>query len=238
MTAAELRRRDLARIADLVPVGSRVLDLGCGDGLLLETLRDTRRADVHGVELDLGNVAECVRRDIPVVQFDIDAGLGDFADASFDIVVLSQTLQVVRKPALVLREMLRVGRRGIVSFPNFGHWKARGYLTFRGRMPMSRSIPYSWYDTPNIHLTTVKDFREFVAANGGHIERELPLATSRGGKQREVHLWPNLFAETGVAVVGSGPPAPVTAVRKPAASGCCGYDIERARLSHERSIRK
>ena len=143
MTAAELRRRDLARIADLVPRGSRVLDLGCGDGTLLALLRDTREADVHGVELDLANVAECVRRDIPVVQFDIDEGLPDFADGSFDIVVLSQTLQVVRRPALVLREMLRVGKRGIVSFPNFGHWKARAYLTFRGRMPMSRSIPLS-----------------------------------------------------------------------------------------------
>ncbi|KAF0209308.1 MAG: methionine biosynthesis protein [Actinobacteria bacterium] len=233
MTAAELRRRDLARIADLVPRGSRVLDLGCGDGTLLALLRDTREADVHGVELDLANVAECVRRDIPVVQFDIDEGLPDFADGSFDIVVLSQTLQVVRRPALVLREMLRVGKRGIVSFPNFGHWKARAYLTFRGRMPMSRSIPYSWYDTPNIHLTTLKDFRAFVAANGGHIEQELPLATSRGGHQHEVALWPNLFADTGVAVVCAGAPAPRTAVRGTSQATCCGYDVDRARRTYE-----
>lgn len=237
MTAAELRRRDLARIAELVPLGSHVLDLGCGDGLLLETLRDTRGAQVHGVELDLANVAECVRRDIPVVQFDIDEGLRDFADGAFDIVVLSQTLQVVRKPALVLREMLRVGRRGIVSFPNFGHWKARGYLTLRGRMPMSRSIPYSWYDTPNIHLTTLKDFREFVAANGGHIEQELPLATTRSGKQREVLLWPNLFAETGVAVVRAGKAEPRSTPRTSQAT-CCGYDVDRARAMYDHSQRK
>src|SRR5512133_2793217 len=111
MTATELLRRDLARIADLVPEGSRVLDLGCGDGELLALLRATRHADVHGVELDLDNIAHCVRRDIPVVQLDIDEGLRDLADGSFDVVVLSQTLQVVRKPALVLREMWRVGKR-------------------------------------------------------------------------------------------------------------------------------
>lgn len=232
MTAAEIRRRDLARIADLVPLGSRVLDLGCGDGELLQLLRDTRRARVHGIELDLANVAECVRRDIPVVQFDIDQGLADFADGSFDVVVLSQTLQVVRKPALVLREMLRVGRRGIVSFPNFGHWRARAYLTLRGRMPVSRSIPYSWYDTPNIHLTTVKDFREFVAANGGHVELEVPLATARG-HQHEVRVWPNLLADTGVAVVAPGPPKPVTAVRKKTSDTCCGYDVDRAKRAYE-----
>lgn len=237
MTAADLQRQDLSRIVDLVPQGSRVLDLGCGDGTLLQALRDTRGADVHGVELDLTNVAECVRRDIPVLQFDIDAGLPDFSDGSFDVVVLSQTLQVVRKPALVLREMLRVGKRGIVSFPNFGHWKARAYLTARGRMPMSRSIPYSWYDTPNIHLTTLKDFREFVSANGGHIELELPLATSRSGRQRAVQFWPNLLADIGVAVVRPGSPAPVVAVRKPSTAACCGYDVDRAKRTYERSMR-
>jgi methionine biosynthesis protein MetW len=233
MTAAELLRRDLNRIADLVPAGSRVLDLGCGDGTLLALLRNTRSADVHGVELDLANVAECVRRDIPVVQLDIDEGLSDFADQSFDIVVLSQTLQVVRKPALVLREMLRVGRRGIVSFPNFGHWKPRAYLALRGRMPMSPSIPYSWYDTPNIHHTTVKDFRDFVAANGGHIERELPLASLAGGTPRETHFWPNLFAETEVAVVRAGT-SEVQPVRAAVSTAtCCGYDVARARRLYD-----
>ena len=116
--------------------------------------------------------------------------------------MLSQTLQVVRNPALVLREMLRVGARAIITFPNFGHWKVRGYLALRGRMPVSESIPYTWYDTPNIHHTTLKDFRDFVAANGGEIEREIPL--SAGEWRRDIHevkVLPNLLADTAVAVV-------------------------------------
>lgn len=238
MTPTELQRRDLARIVELVPHGSRVLDLGCGDGALLQALRDTRDADVHGIELDLPSVARCVQRDIPVVQFDVDEGLRDFSDQSFDIVVLSQTLQVVRKPALVLREMLRVGKRGIVSFPNFGHWRARAYLTVRGRMPMSSTIPYSWYDTPNIHLTTLKDFREFVSANGGCIEQELPLSTSRGGEQTDVHWWPNLLADTVVAVVSPRASEPPAAARRAQAEAtCCGYDLERARRMYEHSAK-
>lgn len=236
MTATELLRRDLALIADLVPEGSRVLDLGCGVGDLLELLRDTRAADVHGIELDLGNIAECVRRDIPVVQLDIDEGLPDFADGSFDVVVLSQTLQVVRKPAFVLREMLRVGARGIISFPNFGNWRARSYLALRGRMPMSRSIPYSWYDTPNIHHTTVKDFREFVAANGGSIERELPLKATSSGSLRNARLWPNLLAETELAVVRSASPEPAQPRRPAPQATCCGYDVDRARRAYEHRL--
>ncbi len=153
-----------------------------------------------GVELDLGNIAACIARDIPVVQADLDAGLAGFPDDAFDYVILSQTLQVVRKPALVVREMLRVGERGIVSFPNFGHWKVRGYLALRGRMPVSRSIPYSWYDTPNIHHTTIKDFRDFVRENGGELAEEIPLraADTRG---RVVRVWPNLLADTEIAVI-------------------------------------
>lgn len=233
MTAAELLRSDLARIVDLVPVRSRVLDLGCGDGTLLELLRDTRDADVHGVELDLDNIAACVGRDIPVVQLDIDHGIADFADDSFDVVVLSQTLQVVRKPALVLREILRVGARGIISFPNFGNWRARAYLAFRGRMPMSRTIPFSWYDTPNIHHTTVKDFREFVAQNGGAIETELPLAATRAGTLRDVLVWPNLLAETELAVVRPAGQEPRTVARVVGQATCCGYDLDRARRTYE-----
>lgn len=200
MTAAELLRRDLEAIARLVPEGSRVLDLGCGGGELLRFLREKRSAHVHGVELDLDNVASCVRADVPVIQADLDQGLTGFPDDAFDLVILSQTLQVVRKPALVLREMLRVGQRGIVSFPNFGHARVRSYLTLRGRMPMSRSIPYSWYDTPNIHHTTLKDFEDFVQANGGTIEQLIPLRT-RGDRLERVKFAPNLRAETAIAVV-------------------------------------
>lgn len=200
MTATELLRGDLRLISDLVPGGSRVLDLGCGDGVLLAHLRDEKGCFVRGLELKASGISACLGRGISVVQADLDEGLPGYPDASFDIVVLSQTLQVVRRPAFVLREMLRVGRKGIVSFPNFGHWRVRSYLALKGRMPVSRSIPYTWYETPNIHHTTLKDFRDFVAANGGQVELELPLHTIETGA-RPTRLLPNLLADTEVAVV-------------------------------------
>jgi len=137
-----------------------------------------------------------------VVQSDLDEGLAGYPDGAFDYVILSQTLQVVRNPSLVLREMLRVGTHSIVTFPNFGYWRVRGYLALRGRMPVSDSIPFSWYDTPNIHHTTLKDFRDFVAANGGVIEQEIPLVAGEWRERvRRVSFAPNLFADTAVAVV-------------------------------------
>ena len=201
MTPAEAVRSDFELISALVTDGARVLDLGCGDGELLQLIRDEKGADVHGVELDFSNVAACVRRDIPVLRTDLDQGLAGFPDGSFDVVVLSQTLQVVHRPALVLREMLRVAERGIISFPNFGYWRTRIFLALRGRMPVNASIPYTWYETPNIHHTTIQDFRDFVAANGGAIEREIPLASRSSGSAHPVRFAPNLLADTAVAVV-------------------------------------
>jgi len=203
MTTAEILRGDLRLIADLVPPGSRVLDLGCGDGALLAQLRDERGCTVRGIEVEHSDIAAALDRGLSVVQVDLDEGLAAYPDGAFDVVILSQTLQVVRRPALVLREMLRVGERGVVSFPNFGHWRVRGYLALRGRMPVSRSIPYTWYDTPNIHHTTIKDFRDFVSANGGEIEREIPLVTDawHREKARPISFAPNIFADTAVAVV-------------------------------------
>jgi methionine biosynthesis protein MetW len=200
VTAAELLRGDLRLIASLVPEGSRVLDLGCGDGALLAHLRDTAGCSVRGVELSHEGVRRCVVAGIPVVQSDLDEGLAALADGSFDVVVLSQTLQVVRHPDRVLREMLRVGRIGIVSFPNFAHWKVRGYLALRGRMPVSRAIPCTWYDTPNIHHTTVRDFRDLCRQSGARIMNEIPLAV-RNGHVRRIRTLPNLRAETAVAVL-------------------------------------
>jgi methionine biosynthesis protein MetW len=202
MTPFELLRGDQKLIADLVPEGARVLDLGCGDGALLERLRDQRGAFVRGVEIDIDDVARCIARGLSVIQADLDEGLPAFADDSFDVVVLSQTMQVVRRPRIVLSEMLRVGRRGVVSFPNFASWRNRAFLGLRGRMPVSPAIPYTWYDTPNIHHTTVRDFRDFCLENGAAVERELALAESGdGGPGRVVTVWPNLLADSAVFVV-------------------------------------
>ncbi|HEX9093424.1 MAG TPA: methionine biosynthesis protein MetW, partial [Coriobacteriia bacterium] len=139
--------------------------------------------------------------------------------------VLSQTLQVVRKPVLVLREMLRVGKRGVISFPNFAHWRVRGYLALRGRMPVSRSIPYNWYDTPNIHHTTIKDFRDFVTANGAVVERELPLAATASGGIREVRVLPDLLADSAVFVVRAADSRP-SLLKRDTAPSCCGHNVE------------
>lgn len=202
MSGADLLRADLQLVISLVPEGSRVLDLGCGDGSLIAHLRDERGCDVRGVELAPEEIAAALGQGLSVVQGDLDKGLVGYPDGAFDVVVLSQTIQIMRNPAQLLREMLRVGRRAIVTFPNFGYWRVRGYLAFRGRMPVSESIPFSWYDTPNIHHTTLKDFREFVSANGGVIEREIPLIAGEWHENvREVKMWPNLFADTAVAVV-------------------------------------
>ena len=158
-------RVDLAQIADWVAPESRVLDLGCGDGTLLAHLRDAKGCRGYGVELNDAHVAHCVRTRINVVQQNLDAGLRMFDDDMFDTVVLSQTLQAMHNAERLLREMARVGRQGVVSFPNFGHWK-HALSLLAGRMPVTKHIPYQWYDTPNIHLCTLKDF-EILASKVG-----------------------------------------------------------------------
>jgi methionine biosynthesis protein MetW len=185
-------RIDLAQIADWVAPGSRVLDLGCGDGTLLAHLRDAKGCRGYGVELNDDHVAECVRARINVVQQNLDAGLRMFDDNMFDTVVLSQTLQAMHNAEGLLREMARVGRQGVVSFPNFGHWKHAVSL-LAGRMPVTKHIPYQWYDTPNIHLCTLKDF-EILAAKVGL------LITSRAvfADGRTVDVLPGLRATLAV----------------------------------------
>ncbi|MGL4208953.1 MAG: methionine biosynthesis protein MetW [Candidatus Adiutrix sp.] len=153
-------------ILDEIPKNSLVLDLGCGDGELLATLIKTLNVRGQGVELDPLAVVRSIERGVPVLNFDLDDGLADFADHSFDYVILESTLQALKNPVAVLAEMLRVGQKGIVSFPNFGHWRVRFDLAVRGRMPMTQGLPYQWYDTPNIHLFTLADFLDWCAESG------------------------------------------------------------------------
>lgn len=191
-------RRDLAIIADLIPSGASVLDLGCGNGDLLQMLKQDRNIYACGVEVSQDNLLECVRKCVPVIHADLDDGLGDFSDNSFDFVILSRTIQAVRRPDLLLDEMTRVGRQSIVSFLNIGYAPSRLQLTFSGKMPVTKALPYSWYDTPNIHLGTIKDFRRLCADKGMRITKEIPFAPNLRLLAR---LWPNLCAPTCVFVI-------------------------------------
>ena len=172
-------RPDLALIAAHVDPGARVLDVGCGDGALMAVLRDSRQVDARGLELDQHNVAECVARGLSVIQGDADVDLAYYPDASFDYAILSQTLQTTKRPDLVLGELLRVGRKAFVSFPNFAHWRVRASLLWSGRMPVTRLLPVAWYETPNIHHVTVRDFRALVAEKGYRLEGEWFLLGDR-----------------------------------------------------------
>jgi methionine biosynthesis protein MetW len=168
-------RFDLALIAAMVEPKSRVLDVGCGDGALLQLLARDRGVDGRGVELSQRGVNDCVSKGLSVIQGDADADLADYPDDGFDYVILSQTLQATRQPRDVLAHMLRIGRRAIVSFPNFGHWRVRAELLLHGRMPRTQSLDYEWYDTPNIHLCTIRDFVALVGDLGARIERGAAL---------------------------------------------------------------
>lgn len=185
-------RPDFAAIAEWITQGASVLDLGCGDGSLLRYLKDTRAVRGYGVEIsDLG-IVSCIDNGVNVIQNDLDSGLSDFEDNSFDYVLLSQTLQATRHTEALIQEMLRVGREGIVSFPNFGYWKNRLHV-LRGNMPVSRELPYQWYDTPNVHLCTLHDFESFCFDH--HVvvlERRVMTGKS------EVKVLPNLLGSTAV----------------------------------------
>ena len=187
-------RPDLAIIADNVAPGARVLDIGCGDGALMAALRDTKRADARGLEIDAGNVAAAVSRGLSVIQGDADSDLAGYPDASFDYAILSQTLQTTRRPDLVLEHLLRIGRHAFVSFPNFAHWRVRASLLWGGRMPVTRLLPVAWYATPNIHHVTVDDFRALLGERGITIEGAWFLS----GDQRTSATMANLLAEHAV----------------------------------------
>jgi len=193
-TASHLTRPDLTIISDWIKPGCRVLDLGCGDGKLLESLQAEKNVSGYGLEINDNYIAKCINAGINVIHMNLNEGLSEFDNDSFDYVVLSMTLQAMHRPDILLQEMLRVGTEGIVTFPNFGNWKARMQLTFRGRMPVTRCMPNEWYNTPNIHLCTIKDFEDLCRKLGFKIlQRQAVDHTHQSGLG--LKLFPNLLGK-------------------------------------------
>lgn len=203
-TASDSIRVDLQLIADMIAPQSRVLDIGCGDGSLLAYLARTKQVDGRGMELSQAGVNACVAHGLSVIQGNADTDLKDYPSDAFDYVVLSQTLQATRKPHHVLKQLVRIGRRAVVSFPNFGHWRVRWHLLARGRMPLTESLPASWYDTPNIHLCTILDFLDLARQLGIIVEKSLTV--SHGGRASAIGspLQANLFGEQGLFLLRRG----------------------------------
>lgn len=196
---AKNMRVDLRLIADMIAPGTRVLDIGCGDGTLVDHLFRTKGCDARGIEIDMVEVIRAVAHGLPVMHGDADTDLAHYPDGGFDYVVLSRTLQAVEQPRAVLRQMLRIGAHAIVSFPNFGHWPLRLQLLTRGRMPMTTTWDRMWYETPNIHPCTIRDFFDLCAAEGYVVERWLAADDAgRRGPWRRFQRLANLFGEQGL----------------------------------------
>ena len=190
-------RLDLRLAERWIKPKSRVLDLGCGEGELLAHLRDNFAIRGYGLEIDEEKINRCAARGVSVIQQDLNKGLGNFSDNSFDSVIMTQALQAVEQPDKLLKDMLRVGQQAIITFPNFAHWKTRGYLFFKGKMPMSEALPYSWYNTPNIHLCTFNDFEELCEALGIRILNRLAVDE----EQKRSFLtkrFPNILGEVAI----------------------------------------
>jgi len=190
-------RPDLAIIKEWITPGSRVLDLGCGDGALLRVLRDEHQVEGYGLEINTKNIVNCLGAGLNVIQLDLDAGLDDFDDQAFDFVIMTQTLQAVHFPDHLLEEMLRVGKQGIVTFPNFAYWKNRMQLGLQGSMPVSRSLPDQWYDTHNIHLCTIKDFQQLCDKRNIKIQKQVVLDHAHRSSPPITFL-PNLLGQIAI----------------------------------------
>jgi methionine biosynthesis protein MetW len=196
-------------IIDLIPEGSRVIDLGCGEGDLLLALMVRKKVRAEGIELSDACIQSCVAKGLFNVQHgDLDVGLADYPDRSIDYVILTNTIQVLHRPMFLIREMARVGKRCIVSFPNFAHWSVRWQLFAGGRMPKTGKLPYEWHETLNIHLTTIHDFRDFCHKAGLKVLQEIPLRTSPAGRSTVVRFLPNLRADSAIFVLEEASPPP------------------------------
>ena len=190
-------RPDLEVIDTWIQANAHVLDLGCGNGALLQHLQNTKSVTGYGLESDEDNILQCVTANVNVIEKDLNEGLGDFKEGSFDVVIMTQALQEVRYPHKLLAEMLRIGKEGIITFPNFGYWKNRQYLTLRGRMPMSKTLPFHWYDTPNIHLCTFKDFEALCHQQDIQI-RDRTVVDRQYKDRLSMRIMPNLFGVTAI----------------------------------------
>ncbi len=191
------QHNDFAMIKKWVQPGSHILDLACGDGLLLHELGRDVGVTGYGLEINPQDIEACIQRGVNVIEHDLDKGLGNFRDASFDTVIMTQALQVMHFPHLVLDEMLRVGRECIITFPNFGHWRCRLHLAMHGRMPVSKFMPYTWFDTPNIHFCTFDDFEELCLQRQFRILDRMVVDPCHR-EDWKMRLWPNLMGEIAV----------------------------------------
>ena len=196
-------RFDLQLIASWIEPGAKVLDLGCGTGDLIYYLREEKHAHGIGIEHDEAKVTQCIEKGLSVLQGDINEEVLDYPDNAFDYVILSQTLQQVYQPLTLIHSILRIGKKGIVSFPNFSHWRIRFQLLLSGYAPITRQLPYQWYDTPNIRVITLKDFRKFIKENSFKLIKEVAINTNSEDKSGSViRILPNLFANFGIFMIG------------------------------------